>query len=117
MSNRDSRDGALGDKAGKSEELGFDPEALKQKYREERDKRLQANPNGVDQYRLIEDSSRYIIDPYIDEPIKREPITEEVEAVVIGGGYGGQLVSVRLIEAGITNIKIIEKGGDFGGTW
>lgn len=105
------------DKARVPEDLPFDPEALRKKYTEERDKRLQYNTEGVEQYRMIDDSHRYIKDPYLGELIKRDPITEEVEAVVIGGGYGGQLISVRLIEAGVKNIRIIEKGGDFGGTW
>lgn len=98
--------------------VGFDPVALKNKYLEERDKRLRHNVAGVDQYRMIEGSlSHYIEDPYLGKIIEREPIEEECEAVIIGGGYGGQIVAVRLIEAGINNIKIIEKGGNFGGTW
>jgi len=96
----------------------FDPAALKNKYLEERDKRLRANTEGVGQYRLIEGSlTHYIEDPYIGEIIKRSPVQEECQVVIIGGGYGGQLVAVRLIEAGIKNIRIIEKGGGFGGTW
>src|SRR5687767_15773293 len=30
---------------------------------------------------------------------------------------GGQLVAARLKEAGVDDVRIIEKGGDFGGTW
>ena len=37
--------------------------------------------------------------------------------VVIGGGFGGLLAGARLKDAGITDVRIIEKGGDFGGTW
>ena len=37
--------------------------------------------------------------------------------VVIGGGFGGLLAGARLREAGVDDIRIIEKGGDFGGTW
>ena len=37
--------------------------------------------------------------------------------VVIGGGFGGLLAAARLREAGVTDLRIIEKGGDFGGTW
>ncbi len=33
------------------------------------------------------------------------------------GGFGGLLVAARLREAGVEDIRIIEKGGDFGGTW
>ena len=95
--------------------LPFDPVALKNKYLEERDKRLRANTEGVNQYRMVEGSlSHYIEDPYLGEIIKRDPIDEEVDVVIIGGGYGAQLVAVRLQEAGIKNFRILEKGGDFG---
>ena len=101
--------------AGPAAELAFDPEALRAKYREERDKRLRAD--GNEQY--IEMKGRfahYLEDPYV-EPITREPLTDEVEVVVIGGGFGGLLAAARLREAGVDDIRVIEKGGDFGGTW
>jgi cyclohexanone monooxygenase len=41
----------------------------------------------------------------------------DIDVVIVGGGYGAQLVAVRLLEQGITNFRLIEKGGDFGGTW
>lgn len=67
---------------------------------------------------MVEGSlSHYIEDPYLGEIIKRDPVDEEVDVVIIGGGYGAQLVAVRLQEAGIQNFRILEKGGDFGGTW
>ncbi|PPJ51161.1 hypothetical protein CBER1_08526 [Cercospora berteroae] len=96
----------------------FDPVALKEKYIAERDKRLQ-HGGGIDQYRLIEEKgqfSGYLKDPW-SQPIERDPITEVDDVVIIGGGYGAQLVAVRLIEAGVSNIRLIEKAGDFGGTW
>ena len=98
------------------EQLGFDPDALRQKYREERDKRLR--PDGNQQYREIAgDFSHYIDDPYIEEPVKRAPLTDTVEVLIIGGGFGGLITGARLRESGIESIRIIEKGGDFGGTW
>ena len=98
-------------------DLPFDPVALKQKYLEERNKRLR-DDGGVDQYRPIEGSlAHYIEDPYIREELERGPIDEEIEVLVIGGGYGGQLVAVKQLEAGIKSVRIVEKGGDFGGTW
>lgn len=99
------------------EALAFDPAKLKARYDAERDKRL-AVGGGLGQYRLADGHlSRFLIDPWVKPGFTRDPINEEVEVVVIGGGYGAQLVCVRLIEAGIKNIKIIEKAGDFGGTW
>nr|POE56870.1 neopentalenolactone d synthase [Quercus suber] len=96
----------------------LDVEALTKKYKEEREKRLLYKPLGTDEYRTIDgDLSHLLDDPYcVDEP-SRAPIQESCEAVIIGGGYGAQLVAVRLLEAGIVNIKMIEKGTDFGGTW
>jgi cation diffusion facilitator CzcD-associated flavoprotein CzcO len=98
------------------DELGFDPAALRAKYRTERDKRLRAEANG--QY--VEIAGRfahYLDDPYAEPGLTRGPLTDEVEVAVIGGGFGGLLVGARLREAGIEDIRIIEKGGDFGGTW
>src|ERR1043165_9687145 len=96
------------------DEFGFDPNALREKYRPERDKRLRAD--GNEQYIDISKFAHYLDDPYI-ERLEREPVTDEVEVVVIGGGFGGQLAAARLREAGIDDLRIIEKGGDFGGTW
>ena len=95
--------------------LDFDPAALKAKYLEERDKRLRAD--GNDQYVEISGQfAHYLDDPYIERQ-ERAPLNDEVEVVVIGGGFGGLLAGARLKEAGIKDVRIIEKGGDFGGTW
>jgi cyclohexanone monooxygenase len=96
--------------------LDFDPEALREKYRQERDKRLRADAN--DQYVEVKgDFRHYVDDPYIEAPIVRAPLTDAVDALVIGGGFGGLLAAARLREAGVERIRIVEKGGDFGGTW
>src|SRR6204780_597008 len=98
------------------QEFDFDPEALRAKYREERDKRLR--PDGNEQYVEVKgDFSRYVDDPYVDPGFSREPVTDAVDVVIIGGGFGGLLAGARLREAGIKDIRVIEKGGDFGGTW
>ena len=98
------------------ETLGFDPNELRQKYRIERDKRLRADGNS--QYQEVKgDFSRYIDDPYVEPGFSREPLNDEVDVVVIGGGFGGLLTGARLREAGVKDIRMIEKGGDFGGTW
>ena len=94
----------------------FDPSFLRDKYKEERDKRLR--PDGNDQYQEVKgDFSYFIEDPYIENEIKRDPLEDEVEVVIIGGGFGGMLAGARLRESGINDFRIIEKGGDFGGTW
>ena len=92
----------------------FDPDQLRDKYRLERDKRLRED--GNDQYVDISDYAQYLDDPYT-RPSTREPLFDEVTVAVIGGGFGGLLAGARLREAGIEDLRVIEKGGDFGGTW
>jgi cation diffusion facilitator CzcD-associated flavoprotein CzcO len=96
-------------------EINFDPVALKEKYLSERDKRLRDDAN--DQYIEVKDEySNFVDDPYVDR-IKRAALFDEVEVVVIGGGFGGLMMGGRLREAGFNDIRLIEQGGDFGGTW
>ena len=97
--------------------LDFDPDALREKYRQERDKRLRADGNK--QY--IDTAGQFAryadIDPYVEAGFTREPLTDEVEVAIIGGGFCGLLAGARLREAGVEGLRIIEAGGDFGGTW
>ena len=97
-------------------ELVFDPDALRERYRVERDKRLREDAN--EQYvEMTGTFAHYLEDPYVDEKTERKPVTDEVDVVLIGGGFGGLQAGARLRDAGIKDIKIIEKGGAFGGTW
>jgi cation diffusion facilitator CzcD-associated flavoprotein CzcO len=93
----------------------FDPDALREKYRAERDKRIRGDAN--DQY--VEVAGRYAA--YLDDPytevVDRAPLTDDVTVAIIGGGFAGLITGARLMQAGIDDIRIIEKGGDFGGTW
>jgi len=96
--------------------LDFDPVELRKKYRAERDRRIKAE--GNEQYIKIEaEFSHYLDDPYVEPGFQRAPLTDEIEVAVIGGGFGGLLAGARLREAGIDSVRMIEKGGDFGGTW
>ena len=102
--------------AAVSEKVSFDPEQLRDKYRQERDKRIRAD--GNDQYiEVTGDFSRYIDDPYVEPGFEREAINAEVEVLIIGGGFGGMLAAARLRDTGISDLMIVEKGGGFGGTW
>ncbi len=94
----------------------IDREALKRKYREERDKRLR--PDGNAQYVRLAGTrfAHYLDDPYT--PVTpREPRTDHVTVTFIGGGFAGLVTGARLKEAGVDDVRILEKGGDFGGTW
>ncbi len=97
-------------------EKRFDPDALRTKYREERDKRLR--PDGNEQYLEVTGPlARFVDDPYVEPGFDREPLTDEVLVAVIGGGFGGLLAAAHLRKAGVEDVRIVEKGGDFGGTW
>ncbi|MDE0886088.1 MAG: NAD(P)/FAD-dependent oxidoreductase [Myxococcota bacterium] len=93
-----------------------DFDALRDRYRSERDKRLRAD--GNEQYvEVVGQFEHYVNDPYVDGPLEREALQEDVEVLVIGGGFGGLQAAARLRGVGVEDIRIVEKGGDFGGTW
>ena len=96
--------------------VSFDPDSLREKYREERDKRLRSDAN--DQYvEVTAEFSNYVEDPYVEPGFTRDPLFDHVEVAIIGGGFGGLLMGARLREAGYESIRLIEKAGDVGGTW
>ena len=92
---------------------------VKEKYRIERDKRMRTEGNK--QYVEVshDNLSHYINDPYVEKPIERTPCNDEIEVVIVGGGFGALLAGAELRNAGFdaSEIRLIEKGGDFGGTW
>jgi cyclohexanone monooxygenase len=93
-----------------------DKEALKAKYKAERDKRLR--DDGIKQYVRLEGNLHVTAeDPYT--PFKeRAPKTDHVTFAFIGGGFAGLVAGARLVEAaGVKDVRIIDKAGDFGGTW
>lgn len=95
---------------------GIDVRALREKYREERDKRLR--PDGNDQYREVTGCfAHFVGDPYVGPGFERAPLADEVEVVVVGAGFGGLMAAARLRENGIDDFLLIDKAGDFGGTW
>jgi cyclohexanone monooxygenase len=92
---------------------------IKAKFAEERDLRLNYRPEGTSQFTsdLDGELAKYAVDPYTDEITERDPINDEVEVLFIGGGFSALLTSARLREAGVESIRIVERGGDVGGTW
>ncbi|MFC7345002.1 flavin-containing monooxygenase [Saccharopolyspora griseoalba] len=90
--------------------------ALRERYRVERERRIR--PDGSAQYRRAQGRFGYYAeDPYADPDFTRGPLRDRVDAVVLGGGFGGLCAGARLRQAGLERIRIVEKGGDFGGTW
>ncbi|QFZ19078.1 flavin-containing monooxygenase [Saccharothrix syringae] len=95
---------------------GFDLDALRARYRAERDRRVR--PDGSAQYRRAEgEFGYYAEDPHVEPGFTREPLRDRVEVVVVGGGFGGLITAARLRQAGVGGIRVIDKAGDFGGTW
>ena len=93
-----------------------DLEAIRHRYAAERDKRIRED--GNDQYvEIAGDLARYVDDPYVEPGFQRDPLDKAVDALIIGGGFGGLLAGARLRQAGVKDICVVEKGGDFGGTW
>ncbi|MGB2523025.1 MAG: flavin-containing monooxygenase [Luminiphilus sp.] len=93
-----------------------DLEAIRHRYAAERDKRIRED--GNDQYvEIAGDLAHYVDDPYVEPGFQRDPIDKAVDALIIGGGFGGLLAGARLRQAGVKDICVVEKGGDFGGTW
>lgn len=94
----------------------IDIPALREKYRQERNKRLR--PEGGDQYVKASDSFAEFseVDPHA-APVVRHPIVQDTEVVIIGGGFSGIMAGARLKQNGIDDFKIVEWAGDFGGVW
>jgi cyclohexanone monooxygenase len=94
----------------------IDRDALREKYLFERDKRIR--PDGGSQYVVTEGQFEefYEVDPYTPA-IPRLPLVEDIEVAILGGGFAGLIAATRLKEAGVTNFRIIEMAGDFGGVW
>ena len=90
--------------------------ALLERYRAERAKRIRSD--GEAQYQKTEgEFAHFLDDPNAGGPLSRAPMYEEVDVVVVGGGWSGLLTTARLRQAGVDNFRIIDSGADFGGVW
>lgn len=94
----------------------LDIAALKAKYRQERDKRLRSDAGEQYVRPTGEFASIYERDPHTPV-VAREPISEDLEVAILGGGWTGLMAGYHLTEAGVTGFRHIEHGGDFGGVW
>ncbi len=93
----------------------IDKDALKRKYAEERAKRLR--PDGNAQYLEVKGQlGHYLDDPYV-AVAERAPVHDHVDFAFVGGGFAGLVTGARVREAGVERVRLIDKGGDFGGTW
>ena len=88
---------------------------VRARYQQEREKRLRQD--GMGQFQELKgDFAEYDKDPFT-EPEDRDAVVEEVDVVVVGAGFAGMLVAKHLIDQGIRSFRMIDKAGDFGGTW
>ncbi|MFV9431620.1 flavin-containing monooxygenase [Rhodococcus aetherivorans] len=92
-------------------------EALREKYRAERDKRIR--PEGNRQYGYIGTGKfeNYGADPWTPQVEERATVHDDVDLTILGGGFGGLIAGAFARKAGIDKIRFIDTAGDFGGTW
>ncbi len=90
-------------------------EALRRRYRRERDKRLR--PDGNEQY--VEPTGRFA--HFLDDPwterTERDPVDDDVTVAIIGAGFAGLCTGARLKQAGVDDVRLIDGAGDVGGVW
>ncbi len=91
-------------------------EAARQRYQQERAKRLRND--GMDQFQELRgDLAEFDRDPFADPGFSRDAIDRDVDVVIVGAGFAGMLTAARLLDRGVDDFLIIDKAGDFGGTW
>ena len=84
--------------------LNFDPDALRDKYREERDKRLRGDAN--DQYIEVKgDFSHFIEDPYLTETIEQSQLRDDVPDFAPGDT---EKVHVKVVEGNRERVQIFQ---------
>lgn len=44
-------------------------------------------------------------------------MTTQFDAVIVGAGFGGMGAAIQLKELGLTNLAILDREDDLGGTW
>ncbi|MDZ7734676.1 MAG: NAD(P)/FAD-dependent oxidoreductase [Acidimicrobiia bacterium] len=94
----------------------IDHEALREKYRIERDKRLR--PDGADQYLAPTGRFAHLDDDPWVEPFEREPVHRRGHR---GSSWAaaspGSCTGARLHQAGVTDVRLVDGAGDVGGVW
>lgn len=90
--------------------------ALRDRYRNERNRRL--HPEGQYQYTPAVDKTGPLdySDPHMPR-LSRDVVSDDVDVAVLGGGWAGILAGYHLRQAGVSDFRIIEQAGDFGGVW
>lgn len=77
----------------------------------------EARAGSADYIGLEGEFADYLTDVYSAPPVPREALNDECEVLVVGAGFAGLLLWYKLKQAGFTDVRFCEKGGDVGGTW
>ena len=94
----------------------YDPDSVWAKYLAERDKRMVPGRAEIRDLRTDERFAHYLDDPFTPF-IERDPVADEVDVVIVGGGIAGIVAGAQLRKAGVERIRIIDQAGGVGGTW
>src|SRR6266568_1471504 len=99
-----------------NEQTSANTESLHRKYLQERDKRLRSEGDAqyIEAKGAFADFAR---DTHIAEPLVRSRLSEDLDVLVVGAGFGGMLTGAELRNAGVASFRIVDIAGDFGGTW
>ncbi|KAK8072672.1 hypothetical protein PG996_006020 [Apiospora saccharicola] len=96
--------------------LQFDTPAIKEKYEIERAKRHVAV--GISQFKQPKGANSRLRDDVFQPTVIREPLEAETGVLICGAGFAGLITAVDLKkDHGIQDFTIIDRAGDFGGTW
>jgi cyclohexanone monooxygenase len=97
--------------------VDFDVDAVRARYRHERNKRLRRE--GIAQFvEVTSERAEYVGRDHLAPPDPgRAPVDDEVDVVIVGGGFGGLLAGARLAQQGVERIRIVDSAADFGGVW
>jgi cation diffusion facilitator CzcD-associated flavoprotein CzcO len=95
---------------------GYDAEAVRARYLAERDRRLVPHRADIRDLRSDEHFAGYRADPFTPF-VGRDPVADDVDVVIVGGGIAGILAGASLRRAGVERIRIIDQAGGIGGTW
>ena len=96
-------------------EHAVDLEAIHARYARERQKRLRSD--GNDQYmQPTGNFARLLEDPYTIQE-SRPPVTDCTTLTFVGAGFSGLTTGAALSMVGIDDVRLVDKGGDVGGTW
>ena len=94
----------------------FDAEAVRTKYKDERDKRMVAGRGAIKDLTRDEVFAEYLADPFASV-VPRNPLFDDIDVAIVGGGLAGVVVGAQLRKIGLKQIRLIDRAGGLGGTW